>query len=154
MLGLVHPWWELVLRGLCVYAALMVLVRLSGERTVGQFTPFDLLVVMLISEAVSGSLSGEDKSLFGGLIVAGTLITVNMLVAFASTRSERAERLIEGSPVLLGRDGAIFEDVLKRHRVGKGEVERSLREHDCDLARMRCVFLEANGQISVQKAPA
>src|SRR5690606_11119712 len=55
------PWWELVLRGTVVYFALLVLVRLSGKRTVGEFTPFDLIVVVLLCEAVSGSLSGEDS---------------------------------------------------------------------------------------------
>ena len=63
-------WWELLLRGTVVYAALLVMVRLSGKRTVGQFTPFDLLVVMLLSEAVSDSLRGGDESITGGLIVA------------------------------------------------------------------------------------
>ena len=52
------PWWELTLRALAVYAALLLLMRLSGRRTVGQFTPFDLLVVMLLSESVSNALSG------------------------------------------------------------------------------------------------
>jgi uncharacterized membrane protein YcaP (DUF421 family) len=151
MFTLSQPWWEFVVRGVCVYAVLIILVRLSGKRTVGQFTPFDLLVVMLISEAVSGSLAGEDTSLVGGLLVAGTLVAVNMLLAFVSTRSQRLEEIVEGVPVLLARDGRIFEQVLKRHRVGRGEVERSLRENDCELSQMATVYLEADGQISVQK---
>lgn len=151
MLDLGHPWWELVIRGLSVYLVLMALVRLSGKRTVGQFSPFDLLVVMLISEAVSGSLTGGDDSLTGGLVVAATLIAINMLVAFLATRNDGLERLIEGTPVLLGRDGKVFDDVLGRHRVGRGEVDRSLRENDCKLADMACLYLEADGQISVQK---
>ena len=151
MFTLSLPWWEFVLRGVCVYAVLMVLVRVSGKRTVGQFTPFDLLVVMLISEAVSGSLAGDDTSLLGGLLVAATLVAVNMLLAFVSTRSQRMEEIVEGVPVLLARDGQVFEQVLKRHRVGPGEVERSLRENDCELSQMASVYLEADGRISVQK---
>ena len=154
MFELSHPWWEFVVRGLCVYAALMVLVRISGKRTIGQFTPFDLLVVMLLSEAVSDSLSGGDDSVTGGLIVAVTLIAINLVVAFVSTRSERLESMIEGSAVLLGRDGKVFEQVIKKHRVGRGEVDRALRENDCELANMGCLYLEADGQISVQKRQA
>jgi len=151
MLEMSEPWWQLVLRGVCVYIALMILVRVSGKRTVGQFTPFDLLVVMLLSEAVSGSLTGEDKSLMGGLLVALTLIAVNVLVALASTHSRQFEQFVEGVPVLLGREGTIFDSVLKKHRVGLGEVERSLRENDCELKEVGCLYLEADGAISVQK---
>src|SRR5690606_17530982 len=115
--------WEFVARGVIVYMVLLVLVRLSGKRTVGQFTPFDLLVVMLLSESVSNALSGDDNSVPGGLIVAVTLIALNLLVGFISSRSRAFERALEGEPVLLGRDGRIFEDVLRRHRVGKGEME-------------------------------
>jgi uncharacterized membrane protein YcaP (DUF421 family) len=154
MLDLAHPWWEFVIRGTCVYLVLMVLVRLSGKHTVGQFTPFDLLVVMLLSEAVSNSLSGRDDSLVGGLIVACTLIALNILIAFLSTRSRKFEQVIEGVPVLLGRDGKVFEEVLRRHRVGRGEVERALRENDCEQSEMASLYLETDGEISVEKRSA
>lgn len=153
MFDLAHPWWELVLRGVCVYLVLMVLVRIAGKRTVGQFTAFDLLVVMLVSEAVSNSLSGKDDSLLGGLVVATTLVALNMLIAFVSTRNRTFERVFEGAPVLLGRDGRIFDDVLLRHRVGPGEVERALREHDCEQDEMASLCLETDGQITVTKRP-
>jgi hypothetical protein len=68
------PWWEFVVRGAVVYLALLVMVRLSGRRTISQLTPFDLLVVMLLSEAVSNGMSGGDNSVGGGLIIAATLI--------------------------------------------------------------------------------
>lgn len=149
MFQLDGPWWELPLRASVVYLALLLLMRLSGHRTVGQFTPFDLLVVMLLSEAVSDGLSGEETSVFGGLISATTLIGLNLLVAFISARSERVQRLVEGRPVLIGRDGEIFAEVLKRHHMPLADVERALREADCDRQDMKYAFLEADGQVSI-----
>ncbi len=145
------PWWELPLRAALVYVVLLALVRVSGHRTVGQFTPFDLLVVMLLSEAVSNGLSGEEKSLTEGLLSAATLISLNLLVAYVSARSHRAQALIEGRAVLIGRDGEVFDDVLRSHHVPMCDVERALREADCDQKDMRYAFLEADGQISILK---
>ena len=69
------PWWELIARGAIVYCALLAMMRVSGRRTVGQFKPFDLLVVMLLSESVSNSMTGGDESLLGGLVIAMALIS-------------------------------------------------------------------------------
>jgi uncharacterized membrane protein YcaP (DUF421 family) len=145
------PWWEFILRGAVVYLVLLVLVRISGRRTVGQFTPFDLLVVMLLSEAVSNSLSGGDSSLIGGLIIAAVLIVLNLLAEFATSRSRKMEELLDGRAVLLGRDGKVFKDVLKSHRLADSDIEQALRENDCKLDDMRCAFLEANGEITILK---
>jgi uncharacterized membrane protein YcaP (DUF421 family) len=145
------PWWEFIVRGLIVYSVLLVMVRLSGKRTVGQFTPFELLVVMLLSEAVSNSLSGGDNSLIGGLIIAATLVALNMIVAFLTSHNRKISELLDGTAVLLGRDGQIFTERLKRERVGMEDVEQALREENCALADMKCIFLEADGSISVLK---
>jgi uncharacterized membrane protein YcaP (DUF421 family) len=144
-------WWEFIVRGVVVYCVLLLMVRLSGKRTVGQFTPFDLLVVMLLSEAVSNSLSGGDNSLVGGLIIAATLIALNLGIGFATTRSRKIENLIEGTAVLLGRDGQVFNDVMRRSRVGEADIEEALREANCSIKDMKYLFLEADGSISVLK---
>jgi uncharacterized membrane protein YcaP (DUF421 family) len=143
------PWWEFILRGVIVYCALLVLVRISGKRTVGQFTPFDLLVVMLLSESVSNSLSGGDQSVAGGLLIACTLIVLNITVAFMSSRSRQIARIIDGECVLLGRDGKVFKDVLKKCRIPESDVDEALREADVELSEARCIFLEADGTITV-----
>ena len=147
------PWWEFVVRGLAVYLILLAMVRLSGHRTVGQFTPFDLLVVVLLSESVSNSLVGGDTSLIGGLIAAATLVAVNALVALASSRSKRVEKLVDGSAVLIGRDGVFFDKVVHSHRLSESELDEALREHDCPRAEMKYAFLEADGQITILKNP-
>jgi len=149
MFQLEGPWWELPVRATVVYLVLLVMMRVSGHRTVGQFTPFDLLVVMLLSEAVSSGLAGEETSIFGGLLSAATLIGLNVLVAAITARSKRAQHWVEGRPVLIGRDGEIFLDVLKRHHMPLCDVERALREADCDRQDMKYAFLEADGRISI-----
>ncbi|OYO28630.1 hypothetical protein [Janthinobacterium sp. PC23-8] len=88
------PWWELVSRAALVYIALLLMMRMTGKRTVGQFTPFDLLVVMLLSEAVSNSLSGGDDLVPGGLLLALTLLSLNMLIAVLTSRSRKIAELI------------------------------------------------------------
>jgi uncharacterized membrane protein YcaP (DUF421 family) len=145
------PWWEFAVRAGVVYLALLAMVRLTGKRTVGQFTPFDLVVVLLLSEAVSGSIAGQDESLTGGLIAAATLLLLNVLIAYASSRSKRFDTLVEGNPVLVGRDGVVYEDVLKRQRVTRADFDKALREADCDLRDMRLAILEADGIINIMK---
>ena len=151
MFELSLPWWEFALRAVLVFCALLFMVRISGRRTVGQFTPFDLLVVMLLSEAVSNSLSGGDDSVGAGLIIAGTLVALNVGASFLTSHSKTMSDLLDGSPVLLGRDGKMFDKVLKKYRLSKTEVDEALREADCKLEEMKCAFLEADGSITIQK---
>lgn len=145
------PWWEFVVRASVVYLVLLAMVRVSGKRTVGQFTPFDLVVVMLLSEAVSGSINGQDESLPGGLIAAATLIALDVLIAVGSSRSRRFDAAVQGKAVLVGRDGVIYEDVLKRQRVPRSDIDKALHEADCELANMRVAILEADGNINILK---
>ncbi|MFT0849342.1 YetF domain-containing protein [Achromobacter sp. F4_2707] len=151
MLTLHAPWWEFIIRGAVVYLALLILVRLTGKRTVGQFTPFDLLVVVLLSEAVGGSMTAGDESLIGGLIVAVTLLSLNVLIAYIASRNRRLENLLEGQEVLLGRNGRLFENVMKAHRIGRNEIDQVLHANDIDLEDMEYVFLETDGSINVTK---
>lgn len=143
------PWWEIPLRAAAVYLALLVMVRLSGKRTVGQFTPFDLLVVMVLGESVSNALLGGENSLTGGLLSAASLILLNGLVGWLSSRSQKLEDLVEGTPVLIGKDGQVFHDMLRRHRIGAGDMDKALREADCPLEKMRLAVLESDGNISI-----
>jgi uncharacterized membrane protein YcaP (DUF421 family) len=151
MFDLQLPWWEFIVRASVVYLALLAMVRLTGKRTVAQFTPFDLIVVMLLAEAVSDSLRGGDESLVGGLIAALTLVALDVAFALATSRSQWLDRLVEGTPVLLGRDGTIYKEVLKRERVPESDVDKALREADCLKEDMRMAVLESDGTISILK---
>lgn len=152
MFELAMPWWQFVLRAVVVYVILLVLIRVSGKRTMGQFTPFDMLLIVLLGSSVQNSLLGEDTSLGGGLLLAATLIACNWLVAFVTSRSDRAERLVEGVPVVLARDGELFRSVLKREMVSEDDFDEALRQNgQMTLTDVRIALLETNGTISVVK---
>jgi uncharacterized membrane protein YcaP (DUF421 family) len=106
---------------------------------------------MLLSEAVSNSLSGGDSSLVGGLLIAATLIALNMVMALASSRSHKMAEILDGTALLIGRNGKFFDDVVKKARLAKGDLDEALREADCPLEEMQCAFLEADGCITIMK---
>ena len=150
MFELAMPWWEFVLRAVLVYFILLFMLRLSGKRTVGQFTPFDLLVVVLLGTAVQNSLIGEDYSLLGGLILAATLIACNWAVGFVTARSRRLDQLVEGCPVMLARDGELFERVLRAQNINVLDVEEALRSNGlASVSDAALVTLEVDGTITV-----
>ncbi len=98
MFDLAMPWWAFVLRACLVYFLLLAMIRMTGKRTMGQFTPFDMLLVVLLGNAVQNALLGQDTSVGGGLLLAATLIALNWIVGLASARSPKVERWVEGSP--------------------------------------------------------
>lgn len=144
------PWWEFVLRAVAIYVLVMLLVRLSGKRAVGQFTPFDLVLLILLGNAVQNGLNGGDNSLVGAGILAVCLIALNYGVAFVAARSPGARKLIEGEPVILARDGKVFRQVLRRELVSNADFLEAMRETGCsDIERIRVATLETNGRISI-----
>lgn len=150
LFALSAPWWHYVLRAVVVYVLVMTLVRLSGKRAVGQFTPFDLILLILLGNAVQNGLNGGENSITGAALLAVCLIALNLLVAVVVARSGRARRLIEGDPVVLARDGKVFRDVLRRELVSTADFREAMREAGCDdLERIRTATLETNGRISI-----
>ena len=144
------PWWHFVLRACVIYVLVMVLVRVSGKRAVGQFTPFDLVLLILIGNAVQNGINGGDNSLTGAAIMATTLVALNYAVAFVTSRSRAAEKIIEGVPVVLARDGHLFAGVLKRELVSDDDfTEALLMNGVADVADVQLALLETNGSISV-----
>jgi uncharacterized membrane protein YcaP (DUF421 family) len=150
MFELSMPVWEYLLRAVIVYVVLLGMIRLSGKRTMGQFTPFDVLLIVLLGNAVQNALLGKDTSLIGGLLLAAVLIAMNWITGFLSARSRRAERLIEGEPVVLAQDGKLFEDRLKRELVSRNDFDEALRQNgELALEDVRYAILETDGAISV-----
>lgn len=146
------PWWHFVLRAVVVYVMVMVLMRISGKRAVGQFTPFDLVLLILIGNAVQNGINGGDNSLTGAAVMAGTLIALNYGVALLNARNRRIGNIIEGAPVLLARDGEVFHSVLHRELVSKDDFDEALRMNSVsDVADIKLAMLETNGRITVLK---
>ena len=124
-----HTLLDVALRTLAVYTVVLVGVRLSGKREVGQMTPFDLTLLLLISNAVQNAMTGPDTSLLGGIVAATVLLTVNYFVAEASGANRRFRKFIQGQPSLLVHDGELIESHMAREHVSMDELERAMREH-------------------------
>ena len=116
----------------------------------GQFTPFDLVLLILIGNAVQNGINGGDNSLTGAAIMATTLVALNYLVAFVTSRSRAAEKVVEGVPVVLARDGRLFRSVLRRELVSEDDFREALRMNGVeDVTGVQLALLETNGSISV-----
>src|SRR2546425_12089565 len=89
-------WWEIILRVVIIYVFLLVLLRLSGKRQVGQLAPFDLVLLLVLSNAVQNAMNGGDNSVLAGLISAGARVLGNYLVGFATYKSKQVEAVGEG----------------------------------------------------------
>lgn len=150
MLNMSVHWWELVFRSAIVYSALIVILRLTGKRQVGQLAPFDLVLLLVLSNAVQNSMNGGDNSLPGGLISAVTLVTLNYAVGYATFKSKRLEAIVEGRPLLIIHNGHVLKDVLADVKVTHHELEAALRQsgHAC-IDEVQSAVLENNGSITV-----
>jgi uncharacterized membrane protein YcaP (DUF421 family) len=143
------PWWQFPLRAVVVYAVLLLCVRLSGKRTLGQFSSFDVIVLLLIAEAAQGPLTGADHSLPGGLIVIATLVALNYGVAWLSTRFRPIEDALEGTPEVLMKDGQVVRDRLRANNIPAGDFDEAMRcAGFLTRAEVHLAILEPEGKIS------
>src|SRR3974390_1252515 len=120
---------HIALRTTAVYCIVLIGVRLSGKREAGQMTPFDLTLLLLLSNAVQNAMTGPDTSLAGGAVAACTLLILNYAVAEVSGANRRFRKFIQGQPSLLVHDGQIIESHMAREHVSMDELQRALREH-------------------------
>jgi uncharacterized membrane protein YcaP (DUF421 family) len=151
MWNLSIPWYELILRCLIVYFFLLILLRISGKRQVGQLNPFDLVLLLVLSNAVQNAMTGGDNSLLGGVISALSLVAINYLVGFATFKSKRLEALVEGRPEILIHNGNLYVDVMDRQKLTHHELNSALRAEGCScVEEVHLAVLEIDGQITVQ----
>lgn len=151
MFDLSVPWWELILRSAVVYFSLLFLLRISGKRQLGQLSPFDLMLLLIVSEAVQNSIVGSDNSLIGGLIAVTTLILVNYVIGLMTFKNRRFEDMVEGRPQVLIHEGKVFEDIMLDARLTHQELKSALRHLGYfELKEIKLAILENNGTISVQ----
>lgn len=144
------PLWEFVVRGVIVYVFVLVVLRLTGKRQIGQMAPFDLVLLLILSNAVQNAMNGGDNSVLGGMISAITLVSVNWLVGLLTYKSKAAERLVEGAPELLVHNGKLAPAALSRAKLTEHELMSALRQNGCaTLLDVRVAFLENDGSISV-----
>ena len=150
MWALSLPWWEFIVRGCIVYVFLLILIRITGKRQVGQLAPFDLVLLLVLSNAVQNAMNGGDNSVGGGLISAVTLVLLNYVIGMATYRSKALEALIEGRPDVLIHNGILFPAVMKRAKLTHHELNAALRQSGCVcVEEVHTAVLENNGAISV-----
>jgi uncharacterized membrane protein YcaP (DUF421 family) len=150
MWTLTTPWFELFIRGSCIYIFMFVLLRIWGKKHLGEMTPFDFILLLFMSEAVQNSLVDDDKSIFGGMIVILTFLFWNVLLNKLTYRSRKLEKLIEGNPKILIQNGKLFGEVLSREEITIQELHEALREGGVlDIKDVRQATIETNGHISV-----
>jgi uncharacterized membrane protein YcaP (DUF421 family) len=143
---------QIVARTGAVYLLVLIGVRLTGKREVGQMTPFDLTLLLLLSNSVQNAMTSPDTSLAGGIVAAAVLLSLNYLVAELSGLNRGFRRIVQGSPSLLIHDGQLIMDHLKREHLTVDEVMRALREHSIgSVAEVAIGVLEVDGSLSFLK---
>jgi uncharacterized membrane protein YcaP (DUF421 family) len=144
--------FEIVVRVTIIYAACMVLLRISGRRELSQLAPMDLLAMLLLSETVSPALTEQDTSVTSGLVAAAMLLALCVLTSILVHRFPRAERILQGHAVVLIEDGKVNRAVLDRYRMTNEDVELALHEGGLlDVSDVRRGFVETDGRITLVK---
>ena len=147
VLGL--PLLEKILRPVIVYVFLIIGLRLSGKRELAQLNPFDLIVLLTLSNTVQNAIIGDDNSVIGGLIGATSLLAMNYLVVRFLYDHRKIDQLVEGSPDVLIEEGKVYEHKLKKELITREELAAAARKQGFDsLSEVRQCVLEPGGTLS------
>ncbi|MBI3751866.1 MAG: DUF421 domain-containing protein [Chloroflexi bacterium] len=141
---------ELVVRATVVYVVFLAALRLSGKRELGQFTVFDLALVLLASNALQPAITGPDASLPGALIILATLFALNRTAAYARGHSPAVRRLLDPTPTVVARDGQWLPEAIRAEGLDADDLAAALREYGLEtIDEVRLAVLEHDGSISV-----
>lgn len=146
------PGVNLVVRGLSVFLFVLILLRISGKRQIGQMGATEFVAILLISNAVQNSMNAGDNSLLGGLILATTLIAASWGISFLTFHSGFMRRVFEGHPSLLIHKGSIVALNLHKERITEAELRSMLRKQGIhEIHSIHSAILEADGVLSVTR---
>ena len=144
---------EKIVRPLVVYFFLLIAFRIAGKRELGQMTPFDLIVLLTISNVLQNAMIGPDNSLTGGLVGGVTLFAANGVIGRLTLHVPRLAQILEGKPTMLIEDGRIIIRNLRREVMTRTELERAIRKHDLDpetdLPLIKRALLEQDGTVTI-----
>ncbi len=144
------PLSAIAIRTAIVYLVILLGLRLFGKRQLGQMSTGDLVMILLIANAVQNAMVGPDVSLVGGLLAAFVLLAINFVVVRLAGSTVLGEKLLEGGPTLLVKDGTLVDQNLRREGIRPEEVATAIREHGIeDISGVRVAYLEPDGTISV-----
>lgn len=142
--------WQIPLRTLIIYSVVLLGLRLSGKRQIGQMTPFDLVLLLLISNAVQNAMTGPDTTVLGGILSAGTLLLANAVLGYTRFRIPGLLNVVEGHSTTLIREGKVITANLRHEELTQEELIAALREHGIESASaVSLATLEVDGSISV-----
>jgi uncharacterized membrane protein YcaP (DUF421 family) len=142
---------ETVLRGVVIYAVLLIVFRIAGKRTLSQTTTFDFVLLLILGEATQQALLGDDYSLSNAILIIVTLIGIDVGLALLKQRSPKLEQLVDGVPLIIVQDGAPLKERMAKARVAEEDVLTAARETQ-GLERMEQIkyaVLERSGGISI-----
>jgi uncharacterized membrane protein YcaP (DUF421 family) len=142
--------WNLTVRAVVVYLSVLLLLRISGKRQMGQMGATEFVAILLISNAVQNSMNGGDNSLTGGLILALVLIVLSTAISYFSYRSKIFTAIFEGTPTILINKGYVISQNLKKERLNDYELHALLRKQGVyDIKGVKTAILEADGTLSI-----
>lgn len=141
---------ELIFRAAIVYLFLFVILRFIGKKHIGELAPFDLVVLLILSETVQNSMVGGDESLIGGLVAAGTLMAIAQGTNWLRCFSKEAARVVDGVPRVIVRNGHCFKSVMADEKITMSELLEAMRQEGCtNILNVRVAMLENDGRISI-----
>ncbi len=144
------PWSHLLIRAVIIYIVFFVGLRLFGKRELGQFTTFDLVLVLLVANALQPAITGPDQSVTGGAIIIAILLLFNRAVAMIRSRWPWFDALIEPPPTVVVQDGQLIKAALEKEGLSDTDVEMAIREHGVEkVSEVKQAVLENDGSISV-----
>lgn len=150
LIELSAPWWTYVLRGAVTYLGLLILMRLSGKRTFGEMSAFDIVVLALAGGALRTAIIGDDKGMLGPFNGVASILATDKLLAWICARFPRMNRLVEGFPAILVKNGIRDASMLRRHNVPDAALDRALHAAGLeDEANVQIARLEPNGKITL-----
>jgi uncharacterized membrane protein YcaP (DUF421 family) len=143
---------DIVARAVVVFAFLLVLTRIIGRRELSSLQPFDLILLIILGDAVQQGLTQDDYSLTGALLAVGTIAVLQVFVSWIGYRFPGTRSVLEGTPIVVVDDGELIERNLKRERLDPAEIAEQARlQGIAHLSEVRWAVLETNGQISFIK---
>jgi uncharacterized membrane protein YcaP (DUF421 family) len=143
---------DLVVRAVIIFFFLFVLTRIIGKRELSSLQPFDLILLIILGDALQQGLTQDDYSITGALLVVGTIAVLQVFVSWLSYRFPRSRPILDGEPVIIVQDGEVIERNMRRERLTLGEIAEEARLNQiAHLSEVRFAILETNGQISFIK---
>ena len=145
-----HPYFEIIIRSVCVYLFILIAIRITGKNQLSQLNILDLVLILLISNAVQNAMVGNDTSLLGGLIAAASLFLINFILKTFLYKNSTARNLILDKPKILIHHGVIDKDILEHQHITLDELHEAIREHGIDsIQEVSLAVLETDGNISI-----